>query len=100
MTAVLTRQAFASRYVKRCLRCRVVRGNSSFNGKPGRRSDVCRACTEHAKKLSVDLKKLVQFKITERRLAHELEALRLKIRTLENERVLLEQEELFAKASA
>lgn len=102
MTAIpLSLSSQPSRYVKRCERCRVVRGNSQFTGKPGQRDDVCRFCTEaqttREKKLRADVKKLAQLKVTERRLAHQLEKLRLRIRTLEFEALAAEQESLFQK---
>lgn len=97
--AVVTRHDYASRYVKRCERCRTVRGNSAFNGKPNRRSAVCRFCTERdtnrAKNLRRNVRSLAQLCITERRLSQQLERLRLRIRTLEFEAIAQEQENLF-----
>lgn len=104
MTSIAIQQAIPpSRYVRRCGRCRFVRGNSSFSVIAGKRSSVCRFCleieTSRAKKLRADVKKLAQYRVTERRLSRELERLRLKIRTLEFEAIALEQANLFGGAA-
>lgn len=97
--AVLTPQAYASRYVKRCQRCRTVRGNSAFNPRHGALSDVCKFCTGNKRQIRGNLKRLTQLRATERRLAGELDDVRDEIQALESNPALREQAEMF-EASA
>ncbi len=72
---VLTRQALASRYVKRCALCRVVRGNSAYNTRRGGLADICRFC-------GGDAKYLRELRREEKRLSSEMDAVRAKIARL------------------
>lgn len=81
--------ALPSRYVRRCERCRQVKGNSSFRGQPGDKGTICRVCadreTNRKRALREQVKRLAQLRVTERGLARQLEKVRLRIKTLEHE---------------
>ncbi len=106
MTAVAIQQSIpTSRYVKRCARCRTVRGNSSFyqGARHGRDPSVCRFChdqTQNTRKVVKELRsrirELTTMRERERRLANELERVRRQIRTREDAMIALEQSNLFA----
>lgn len=98
-TYVLPPQEFASKYVKRCSQCRVVRGNSQFNGKPGYRSDVCRFCsqvdTARGRQLRARIRSLAKLRAREERLADDLASIRAQIRDAEAAILSQQQTNLF-----
>lgn len=104
--ALVPRESFPSRCVKRCVRCRVVRGNTAFYHGPryGYSADVCRFCNQ----ATIDERKAVRAKIrylphlrrTERRLMAELDRVRAEIQAREAAAIALEQNDLFKAGAA
>lgn len=91
----------SSRYVKRCVRCRVVRGNSAFfhAGRYGHSTDVCRFCTQSTiderKAIRAKLRNIPNLRRTEQRLVVQLERVRAEIARREAAAIALEQGNLF-----
>ncbi len=88
-----------SRYVRRCLRCRRVQGNSSF---ARRDRDVCRQCSsleayhdsERRRKLRQAIRRLATLVARERLMTRRLDTVRAEMKSLEMEIMNHEQRDL------
>lgn len=98
-TYVLPPQEFASKYVRRCPRCKVVRGNSAFRAARGDRTpNVCRFCEADARDLAkrrrAEVRQLPRLRALEQKMLAQLDQLRIRIKELEHAAMDLEQRRL------
>jgi recombinational DNA repair protein (RecF pathway) len=95
VTVAVMPQALPSRYVRRCVQCRQVRGVSGMSRK---HPDVCRFCAEQAIALAAQKRRLLRgyadLRARERELAEKLDWVRRKIRLAESEMLNVEQPDL------
>lgn len=103
MTLAVMPELDLARYVKRCVRCRRVQGNSSFTRRAdGQRWNVCRGCrsVETADYLArrhrfrQAIRRLATLTAREAQLAKRLETIRAAKRTMELEIMRHEQPDL------
>ncbi len=91
-----------TRYVKRCVQCRRVQGNSSFAKRNGQRGDVCRQCasldarndSERRRTLRQAIRRLATLTARERLLTRRLDTVRANMRAMEREILNAEQGDL------
>ncbi len=97
-----TVKANHSRYVRRCVKCRVVRGNSSFPRKPDALWNVCRHCSDleaaKSKRLRGTVRRLTRLTVDADELVKRLDGMRREIRRLELEVVSADQPDLLEAA--